>query len=194
MALEENPNHISVYGLTVESHTPLGRWVAARTTSEAPEEEFERQYMEADALLNSAGFEHYEVSNYGRPGWQSRHNWAYWTRRPYLGIGPSAHGFDGRERRWNVSAYAEWLKRLDAGVDPVGGREQLDRDQEEHEELYLGLRTNSGVTVPDLDRETVRCWVDSQWAVLTGSRLRLTSAGWLRLDALANALTPVRSR
>jgi oxygen-independent coproporphyrinogen III oxidase len=108
LALELEPDHLSVYGLTREEGTPFGRWVARGTAAEAPEETYEREFLEADRRLRAAGFEHYEVSNYGLRGRRAVHNSAYWSGVPYLGLGPSAHGFDGAVRRWNIDAYAAW--------------------------------------------------------------------------------------
>lgn len=191
-AISLDIEHISVYGLTVETHTPLGRWTARGEVSEAPEERYEREFLEAHERLTAAGFEHYEVSNYGRPSHRARHNSAYWTGVPYLGLGPSAHGFDGRERRWNASAYADWLRRLGEGQDPVEGSELVRGDDAASssaaERIYLGLRTADGLTIRENERKTVTSWVDHGWAILDGSRLRLTPQGWLRLDALAAAL------
>jgi oxygen-independent coproporphyrinogen-3 oxidase len=187
--------HVSVYGLTVEDQTPLGRWVARDEVSEAPEEKFEREFTDADRELTAAGFEHYEVSNYGRPGFHSRHNWAYWRRHSYGGLGPSAHEFDGESRRWNTSPYAGWISTLSRAIDPIEGSERLAAEQHEAERVYLGLRTSDGVPVSEGDQEHFDRWIDSGWAILTeDARLRLTAAGWLRLDSLANDLTLVRSR
>ena len=94
--LELGPDHLSFYGLTVEPATPLGRWAARGEVAEAPEERYEAEFLEASQRLTAAGFEHYEVSNYGLPGKRARHNSAYWSGARYLGLGPSAHGFDGR--------------------------------------------------------------------------------------------------
>lgn len=187
--------HISVYGLTVEPHTPLGRWVARDDVQEVPEETFEAQFLAAHATLSSAGFEHYEVSNYGLRAFQSRHNWAYWRRIPYMGLGPSAHEFDGSERSWNTSAYSDWVARLSRGTSAREGSERLDMAAEQSEALYLGLRTSEGVEISTDERPDVARWVEEGWAVLDErSVLRLTAAGWLRLDALAGHLTRVRSR
>jgi putative oxygen-independent coproporphyrinogen III oxidase len=194
-ALDLELSHVSVYGLTVESHTPLGRWVARKDVAEAPEESFEAEFLAAHERLTAAGFEHYEVSNYGRPGHHSRHNWAYWDRNPYGGVGPSAHEFDGRERRWNARAYADWVARASRNEDPRDGHECVGRDQETAEEVYLKLRTSAGVQVSAEERDHVRRWIDAGWAELTpDSTLRLTGIGWLRLDSLANDLTLLRSR
>lgn len=187
--------HISAYGLTVESHTPLGRWVARRDVAEAPEESFEREFLAGSRALTSAGFEHYEVSNYSVPSRASRHNSAYWQRRPYGGVGPSAHEFDGSRRRWNVAPYAEWVRRIGRAVDPAAAAEMLDADQILAEEVYLGLRTQTGLRLSENELEHVRSWVDSNWAFMrTDGYLQLTPLGWLRLDALASDLTHFRSR
>ena len=187
--------HMSVYGLTVEPHTPLGRWVARRDVDEAPEESFEEQYLEADAALSAAGLDHYEVSNYGRAEAHSKHNWAYWRRREYVGLGPSAHEFDGTVRRWNAEPYAEWVSTVSKHSDPLAGSELLTSDQTLAEELYLNLRTNAGLQLQSDERENVEPWIASGWATITPDlTLRLTAAGWLRLDYLATHLTMLRSR
>jgi oxygen-independent coproporphyrinogen-3 oxidase len=187
--------HLSVYGLTVEEQTPLGRRVARNDVTEAPEESFERDFLLAHELLSGAGFEHYEVSNYGRPGRHSRHNWAYWRRLPYGGVGPSAHEFDGSGRRWNVAPYADWVARTARQQDPVGGREELATDQATAETVYLALRTTVGLDLAPDELPHVAPWVTQGWAELNGgSTLRLTGSGWLRLDAVASDLTLVRSR
>jgi len=194
-ALQLQLPHVSVYGLTVESHTPLGRWVARRDVAEAADETFEVEFLRADKALTDAGYEHYEVSNYAKPGRHSRHNWAYWKRRPYGGLGPSAHEFDGSQRRWNASAYAEWLNRIAREEDPTQDREALDDEQQTAEEVYLGLRTSAGMVTASSDRELVERLVSAGWAALSSdSTLRLTSSGWLRLDSIANDLTLLRSR
>jgi len=187
--------HLSVYGLTVEPHTSLGRWVARRDVSEAAEETFESEYLLAHDRLTAAGFEHYEVSNYGKPGRHSRHNWAYWNRQAYGGIGPSAHEFDGAGRRWNASAYVEWVGRVMRGEDPREGREELGQEQSMAEEVYLNLRTTAGTVISPAERQHIVRLLDAGWAGLANdSTLRLTGAGWLRLDSIANNLTLLRSR
>lgn len=195
LALSLDPPHISLYGLTVEGGTPLGRWVERGTVAEAPEESYEREYLMADERATAAGLEHYEVSNFGRPGFRSRHNSVYWSGLPWAGIGPSAHEFDGAVRRWNHSAYAEWARRLAAGEDPVAGSETLSGESRELERMYLGLRTSVGLALREGQAREVQPWIDAGWARLDASGvLRLTPSGWLRLDSLASGLTVVRSR
>ena len=193
-AIELAPSHLSVYGLTIEPGTPLGRWRDRGEAVEAPEERYEDEFLLAHRLLTAAGFEHYEVSNYALPGRHARHNSAYWQDRPYAGLGPSAHSFDGRTRRWNVAPYAEWTRRLSQGADPIGGDEVLTRDQRFVERVYIDLRTTRGLELEPSALAHVTQWIDAGWAEVRGSRVRLTPAGWLRLDALASSLTPSGSR
>jgi oxygen-independent coproporphyrinogen-3 oxidase len=194
-ALEFELPHLSVYGLTVEEQTPLGRWVARRDVSEAPEESFESEFLEAHEQLRAAGFDHYEVSNYARKNAHSRHNRAYWRRRAYAGLGPSAHEFDGHSRRWNAEAYAHWVTLLSAGSDPIAGSEQLNEEQAQAEEVYLRLRTSDGLIISTDERTQIERWIDAGWATIgSDSTLRLTGRGWLRLDHIASDLTMLRSR
>jgi oxygen-independent coproporphyrinogen-3 oxidase len=194
-ALALEPDHVSLYGLTVEPATPLGRWVAQGKELEQPEEGYEREYLAADRLLTSAGFEHYEVSNYARAGRRAVHNSAYWAAVPYLGVGPSAHEFDGTERRWNARAYADWRRLLAQGTDPREGYESLSQENRVAEEVYLGLRSDHGLAIAPSELRLVQPWLDAGWATLDDSGvLRCTAHGWLRLDSIAAALTHERSR
>jgi oxygen-independent coproporphyrinogen III oxidase len=195
-ALALRPTHVSLYGLTIERMTPLGRWSERGEVSEAPEERYEGEFLLADRVLSAAGFEHYEVSSFAQPGCRSRHNAAYWSGAAYAGIGPAAHEFDGeRNRRWNVGPYAEWLRRVSAGADPMDESEELSDGSREAEQIYLGLRTSAGVRLHRHDHALVAPWIASGWARLEGSdRLVLTPLGWLRLDSLSQSLTVHRSR
>lgn len=187
-AVELDSDHISLYGLTVEPQTPLGRWTDRGEVREAPEERYEAEFLEAHALLSAAGFEHYEVSNYAKPARRARHNSAYWSGAAYLGLGPSAHGFTGSERRWNASAYADWLRRVQAGEDPVAGTEVIGPESAAAERVYLGLRTVDGLELREEELARVESWIGAGWAELSGRLLRLTPQGWLRLDSLVGQL------
>jgi len=188
------PAHISCYGLTVEPHTPLLRWRERGQVHDAEEERYEAEFLEADRLLSSTGYEHYEVSNYARGDRRARHNAAYWRRVPYVGLGPSAHSFDGAERRWNAREYVEWRTRILVGRDPVEGAESLDFDSVSIEEAYLGLRSSAGLPVSSTNAGDFDRWRDRGWAVVVDGVGRLTPTGWLRLDSLVADLTDVRSR
>lgn len=213
-AIALGADHVSLYGLTVEPHTPLGRWNARGAVAEADEERYEREFLEAHHRLGAAGYEHYEVSNYARPGRRARHNSAYWRGVPYLGLGPSAHGFDGTQRRWNEPAYAAWLRQVTEGRDPVAGAEVLTDENRIAESVYLGLRTVDGLPLSVAETMHVARWIDAGWATIqsveatshpsphvgdgnapyaqAAQRLTCTPMGWLRLDALAADLTAFR--
>ena len=191
------PQHLSLYGLTIEEGTPLGRWRARGDVAESPEERFEQEYLQAHDALSAAGFEHYEVSNFALPGHRARHNSAYWCGVPYLAVGPSAHWFDGVARHWNVRAYTAWQRALDRGELPDGGSETLTGENRVAETVYLGLRTSDGLPVSQAERASVETWARAGWiedvGTATHPRVRCTPYGWLRLDGLAVDLTARRS-
>lgn len=186
-ALALAPEHLSLYGLTVEQGTPLGRWVARGEVAPTAEGRYAEEFLLAHQRLTAAGFRHYEVSNYGRPGREAVHNSAYWRRAPYLGLGPSAHSAVGNRRWWNVREWAAWQRGVEAGEAVVAGEEELGGESVRIEELYLGLRTDAGLAAERLPRGMWERWVDAGWARLAGGRLVLTAEGWLRLDALIAA-------
>ncbi len=193
-ALALHVDHISLYGLTVEPHTPLGRWTARGEVHEAPEERYAAEFLQAHKILSTAGFEHYEVSNFAKSGKTSRHNSSYWQRAPYIGVGPSAHSFDGSSRRWNEREYEPWRSTVTSGADPLSGSELLTVENILAEDVYLGLRTMNGLPVTEVDAAMTTDWEKNGWALLRKGRATLTSEGWLRLDSLAAALTALRSR
>jgi oxygen-independent coproporphyrinogen-3 oxidase len=197
-ALALEPEHVSLYGLTVEPATPLARWRDRGETAEAAEERYEEEFLRAHERLVGAGYEHYEVSNYARAGRESRHNSSYWGGASYQGVGPSAHAFDGARRSWNVPHYADWVRRLASGQDPRAGEEALSDENRSAEGVYLGLRTRRGLVVEAEEARHVQRWIEAGWAEIhrDGAErvLRLTAVGWLRLDALAADLTLFRSR
>jgi oxygen-independent coproporphyrinogen-3 oxidase len=187
------PGHLSLYGLTVEDHTPLARWAARGEVVPVDDARYAAEFLEADHLLTGAGYDHYEVSNYSRPGRSARHNSAYWRRAPFIGIGPSAHSGWGSVRRWNLREWTAYERAMAAGESPIAGSEELDSDAVELEALYLGLRTRDGVREEQLPPDTTRAWIESGWAATSAdrvrpTRVRLTLEGWLRLDALTAAV------
>ena len=194
MTLALAPDHVSLYGLTIEPATPLGRQRARGALTEAAEETYEAEYLEADQKLSRAGFVHYEVSNFARPGKEARHNSAYWSGVPYAAIGPGAHEYDGTRRRWNVRGYPAWAARTGGGEDPAEGSETLGEESRAAESVYLGLRTSAGLPLANSEMERTARWVEAGWATVDDRVLRMTPAGWLRLDAIAADLTVVRSR
>jgi oxygen-independent coproporphyrinogen III oxidase len=194
-ALALAPSHLSLYGLTVEPATPLARWVERGEVNEAGEDVYESEFLLAHEIAVAAGYEHYEVSNFARPGARSRHNTSYWSGVAYAGLGPAAHEFDGETtRRWNAPEYTTWLRTLRVGGDPGAGEERLTADNRLAERTYLELRTADGALLDPTDETLVNTWVKQGWARRDAGRLRLTPRGWLRLDSLAADLTYARSR
>ena len=178
------PDHLSCYGLTVETHTPLGHWTARGQATAVDEVQYAEEFLRLSGALAGRGWEHYEVSNAARPGHRARHNSGYWTGAPYVGLGPSAHSSTGGERRWNIREYAAWDAAIREGRDTIAGRESLTESQRRLEALYLGLRTSAGAPVDLVHAEVRDRWVRAGWAGEAGGRLRLSPEGWLRLDAL----------
>jgi oxygen-independent coproporphyrinogen-3 oxidase len=189
-ALALAPDHLSLYGLTVEAHTPLARWVARGIADPAPDERHAEEFLRAHARLSGAGFRHYEVSNYSLPGCEAVHNRAYWLRAPYLGLGPSAHSAMGTHRWWNLHDWEAWNRAIAEGRPTVEGEEVLDSSAVAMEALYLGLRTEHGVEGSLLDASEARTWEGAGWAEQHDGRVRLTPEGWLRLDALVASARP----
>jgi oxygen-independent coproporphyrinogen-3 oxidase len=199
--LAAQPVHISAYSLIVEDHTPLARLVASRQVSPNPLESEAALFEHTMAVLEQEGFEHYEVSNYARPGYQSRHNTAYWTHTNYLGFGPSAHSFwrrAGWDRadRWsnvaNVRAYCDALRQ---GKLPVNFHEEVSRDSLMNERLFLGLRSGGvdlerihrdfGKRFPQSTHDIIGQLVSEGKATLRRGVLRLTIQGFPLCDEIA---------
>ncbi len=185
------PEHLSLYGLTVEPRTPLARWIARGAAVAPSDERYADEYLLAHERLTASGYAFYEVSNAARDGRRSRHNTAYWTGRPYTGAGPAAHSFDGRVRRWNLSAWEAYRRAIAEGRSPVESEEILSAEQREMERVYLGLRTSEGLPLEIARRRSpsLTAILERGWLVEHAGRLQCTVEGWLRLDALVAALT-----
>ncbi len=179
VALE--PEHISLYGLGVEPGTALFRQAGRGEIVPASDRRYEDEYLLAHERLDAAGYRFYEVSNAARPGREAVHNRSYWILDRYLGLGPSAHSFDGVSRWWNEPAYARWRRELVAGRSPVAGGEILNDHQRRLEQMYLGLRTRDGIVLPDpcpaALRQTFDRWASAGWAVLEPGSDAATAAG-----------------
>jgi putative oxygen-independent coproporphyrinogen III oxidase len=172
-ALSFAPEHLSCYQLTLAPETPMGR-IAAAGQVRLPDEETQRQFFLFTAnFLTARGYLHYEVANFAREEkYRCRHNLKYWTRTPYLGLGPAAHSFKAGRRWWNFSSVEHYGSSLKAGQPPVAGQETLTPEQIRLETLYLGFRTREGVSL-----ETIREQPGAD-AILS----ELTQAGLVRVD------------
>jgi oxygen-independent coproporphyrinogen-3 oxidase len=197
-AIALQPNHISAYGLIVEDGTPLARMVQARLVSPKPPDEEAEFYEFTMTFLEEHGFEQYEVSNYARPGFRSRHNTNYWRHANYLGFGPSAHSFwkqDGTTayRWWNIANLSHYCTSLQNGRLPILQRESLDPAHLLEEEIFLGLRSD-GVRLQTLEqhspspRSFIASLIDEGAALVENDLLRLTRKGYLLCDEIAARL------
>jgi oxygen-independent coproporphyrinogen-3 oxidase len=188
-AIALQPTHLSLYALTVEPQTPLGRWTARGESLPASDERAAAEFLAADQRVRAEGYDHYEVSNAALPGFRARHNSAYWRRAAFIGLGPSAHSGWSRTRSWNVRDWEGYRRRSEAGLPTLEESETLTPEQVALEELYLGLRTSDGIPAARLPPEARSRWVEAGWAEVRKGRLLLTPEGWLRLDALVASLT-----
>jgi oxygen-independent coproporphyrinogen III oxidase len=191
-ALALEPDHVSLYGLTAEAGTPLGRWVRSGRERLAGEARYEAEYLLAAERLRAAGFEHYEVSNFARPGRASRHNRAYWRNAAYLGLGPGAHSFLPPRRFWNIRDWAAYRQALTEQRLAVEDSEGVTGEAAALESAWLGLRDRHGVSADSLgarQRALAAAWCERGLAGIAGGRLSLTPRGWLLLDRLAVELT-----
>ncbi len=190
MALALRPNHLSLYGLTVEPRTPLDRWISRGATQAPDDERYAEEYLFAHRRLTADGLRFYEVSNAALPGFRSRHNSAYWSGRPYVGLGPAAHSFDGHTRRWNLRAWEAYRRAIAEDRSPVESEETLTEAQRGMETIYLGLRTAEGLPVAALRRPSPPPSFAAQgWIAERDGRLQCTPEGWLRLDSIVHELT-----
>lgn len=148
LLLELAPDHVGIYGLSIESGTPLEKLVNSGQISELDEEFYAEQYLQLNSLLTKAGYEHYEISNFARPGSRCRHNQAYWQRKTCLAAGAGAHGFDalGYGRRTAITCdLLRYQQQLNADQNPAELLEEFDQHQAMAETLYLALRTSDGI-------------------------------------------------
>jgi len=196
-ALTFQPEHLSCYQLTAEADTPLAG-LCRKGDVTLPDLDLQARYFfRTSEILEEAGYRHYEVSNFARgERFQSRHNDKYWTHAPYLGLGASAHSFDGHRRRWNHRSVAAYLEDLAAGRNPVADSEQLTDEQLRLEGLFLGFRTRRGVLLEDFKRrygqdllaekgETLKRLVNNGLLEIRNGFLRPTCAGMAVADSLA---------
>ncbi|MBR1469659.1 MAG: radical SAM family heme chaperone HemW [Prevotella sp.] len=144
--------HLSAYSLMYEEGTPLYQ-MAAKNPAMKTDEELERQMYELliDRLEN-AGFEHYEISNFAKPGFRSRHNSSYWDGTPYVGLGAAAHSYDGKTRLWNVSDLREYVEAIERGTLP-SEHETIDETTHYNDLVTLALRTREGINLAALDEK-----------------------------------------
>ena len=188
--------HISAYSLMYEEVTPLYSMKQRGEIVPVDEELSLRMYEVLIDELAKAGFEHYEISNFARAGYRSRHNSSYWNSIPYIGIGAAAHSYDGNSRWWNISDVREYCRRIENGESPVEEREVLDEDTRFNDLVMTRLRTCEGIDISNapfrqqLLRDAEK-HLRGGLLILDGNRLRLTRKGLFVSDMVMSDLMRV---
>lgn len=182
------PEHVSAYALTVEPSTPLGRQIALGARPSPDPDAQADMFGLACELLAEAGYAHYEVSNWAKPGYACRHNLGYWERRPYLGLGAGAHSYRDDHRWWNVRPPEEYLSQVEAGRLPLGGEEWLEPSDAYLEEVFLRLRILEGIPSSWVEPQTAEPFLESGLLRETDGALVPTERGMLLLNELVLAL------
>ena len=191
---EVHPRGGARQGCLQAGNTPIRRDMEAGILPRPDEDLTGRMYEAAIQTLTGAGYQHYEISNFARPGCESRHNRAYWNGGSYWGFGVGAHGFDGRKRWWNVRSLEEYHTRVTAGESPVDGTETLSPEQRRAERIMLQLRQSGGLHLAALapglsdsqraDLEEALARIPSDLIERDNHSLKLTSKGWIVADAV----------
>lgn len=186
-------NHISAYSLTVEPKTVFGVQKKKGAFHEIPDAEMAKAFMQVRDYLEAVGFEGYETSNFAKEGHYSIHNTSYWQQEPYLGVGPSAHSFNGHSRQWNVSNNAKYL----AEGHLLAEKEELSPADQLNEYIMVRLRTKWGINLVEVQErfhkmgqeypeKEVQSWMTQGYARLEGENLVLVNEGKLIADRLSS--------
>lgn len=197
-ALELEIPHISSYALTVESKTALGNWVEKGKVKPMDEEQSAHQFEMLMEVLQANGFEHYEISNFAKPGFYSKHNSSYWEGKKYIGIGPSAHSFDKNSRQWNLPNNHKYIDEIFRAQLPMQ-MEYLKLNDRFNEYLMVGFRTAKGVSTKYIENEfgsaalsilehSAEEFISKQWIILENGFYKTTTKGKLMADKIAAEL------
>jgi oxygen-independent coproporphyrinogen-3 oxidase len=190
-AIALNIPHLSCYALTVEPKTPLDKLIRQKRKENVNPDKQSEQFLLLMEWMEKAGYEHYEISNFARPGWRSRHNSSYWSGKKYLGIGPSAHSFDGKSRQWNIANNNIYIESIREGKIPFE-KEELTHTQQVNEYIMTALRTTEGIdleklTSDEADRILLKSkrYLDAALIKKDNKQLLLTREGKLLADGIA---------
>jgi oxygen-independent coproporphyrinogen-3 oxidase len=190
--------HLSCYALTVEEKTPLYKNIQNRSVMDINTDRQANQFLMLMQLMRENGYEHYEVSNFAKPGFRSRHNSSYWKGEKYLGLGPSAHSYNGIERRWNVSNNQVYIKSV-FNNEIQREAEILTPDQALNEYIMISLRTTEGLDLSRLEQKwgadkrkstesVLKNYVSRGLIMSNREKVQLTDEGMLMADGIASAL------
>lgn len=197
-ALALNIEHISAYSLMYEEDTPLWKMLDTGKVKEIDEELSLTMFKELVCQLTDAGYEHYEISNFARPGYRSRHNSSYWHQVPYIGLGVAAHSFDLNSRQWNVADLKLYIEEINNGTIPME-REELDNDTTFNDIITTALRTSDGIDLNAMETRLGKRYrntlisaagkhIEQGLLEIRHDRLRLTSEGIFISDMVMSDL------
>lgn len=197
-ALALNVEHISAYSLMYEEDTPLWKMLDTGKVKEIDEELSLTMFKELVCQLTDAGYEHYEISNFARLGYRSRHNSSYWHQVPYIGLGAAAHSFDLNSRQWNVADLKLYIEEINNGIIPME-REELDNDTTFNDIITTALRTSDGIDLNALETRLGKKYrntlisaagkhIEQGLLEIRHDRLRLTSEGIFISDMVMSDL------
>ena len=197
-ALALNIEHISAYSLMYEEDTPLWKMLDTGKVKEIDEELSLTMFKELVCQLTDAGYEHYEISNFARLGYRSRHNSSYWHQVPYIGLGAAAHSFDLNSRQWNVADLKLYIEEINNGIIPME-REELDNDTTFNDIITTALRTSDGIDLNALETRLGKRYrntlisaagkhLEQGLLEIRHDRLRLTSDGIFISDMVMSDL------
>ncbi|MBP7498904.1 MAG: radical SAM family heme chaperone HemW [Chryseobacterium sp.] len=191
--------HVSSYALTVEPKTALEKWIENGKVKSPEEAEQNQEFYYMSDFLKDNGFDHYEISNFGKPGFHSKHNSAYWKSEPYLGIGPSAHSYNGNlERSWNVANNSLYIKNINQNIIPKE-IEILSEKDRFNEMMMIGLRTIWGVDLNKINQnfspeiidyfnEEIKNKIESGILKIEENHLLIPEKHWFLADGIASDL------
>lgn len=189
-------SHLSAYALTVEPKTILGQKIEKEELREVSEEETIRHYNILVERTKENGFEHYEISNFAKEGCRSQHNSIYWQDVKYLGLGPSAHSYDGNSRQWNVSNLTKYIQLIDTDTECYYEKEILSKEDKFNEYVMTSLRTSWGCNIEKIERDygesyahnflkDIKKYLDSGIMLMKDNNFILTDEGMLFADGIA---------
>ena len=196
--LSFEPEHISAYSLTIEGNNAFAKWVEQGKMNDVDDELAIKHFKLLVSKLTEKGYQHYEISNFSKKGFESKHNTSYWFGNPYIGIGPSAHSFNGIERSWNVANNAKYIRAIENNELPSAS-EILSQFDHVNEYIMTRLRTVWGCDFNELKRlydfdttedqlATIHQYIKERKASLSNGVLTLTETGKLIADKIASDL------
>ena len=202
-ALKLNIPHLSCYALTIEPKTALDKLIKSHKKEPVDADKQAEQFIILMNELQAAGYEHYEISNYAIPGFRSKHNSSYWQGIHYIGIGPSAHSYNGNSRQWNVANNALYIQSINNNMLP-SEIEILTMDEQYNEFVMTSLRTIEGINLNKLatifgsdkltyNQQEIIKWMNSGHVIVINNHIILTQTGKLMADGIASDLFIVKA-